>query len=529
MTQAEGPKRARYSGLPSYNTPLDLPSDQADQAAGVGCSTSGGAPGVAGTIETVSTNAELLRCQLGAVEALYGVYKVEHYALLEEMRLAHGSFKVTGRAALKDEPKLGAHASSMGAHGQAHASVPAAGGAAASAAHCTPPAPPAPASMRELLASKRARDVAMRAAVAAAPKTEESQGGEAPGPAAPAPPGADDSDLEGGSPGPAATFTGLASSAATPAPPHGASSAHAFQGHDSPAGVSLNAWVRPGGAPPGGTPQSSAPTFSRLGAQPAAAAAAQQCEGRGEHSAGAAGCSGRGEPPALARGGEGCASAADVRAGGGGAPAAASLAMAGYGEPLLGYGSDADPGEYTDLEDEVLRPGGGAPAAPDGQAGAPSAAQWRTRFRAAGGHVAALESLASAVSQQQLDGFGGAGCSALAALVTRSGRFLITRPTVLLGRGSGSKGAVDVDLSAATPAAKVSRRQAFLSLQPDGRFVLENIGRRPLHIDGRPLPQFASADLGHLSLLEAGGVRALFMVNAAAVKRALARSARLAV
>ena len=127
-----------------------------------------------------------------------------------------------------------------------------------------------------------------------------------------------------------------------------------------------------------------------------------------------------------------------------------------------------------------------------------------------------LEAVASTASQEELDADG-----ALAALCSRHGRYFIRRTTVLIGRGSDTKGAVDVDLSmagstalenaagaedgqegelagagtatisgtAAAAAAKVSRRQAFLSLRPDGSWWLENVGRRKLSVDGSVLGQ----------------------------------------
>jgi hypothetical protein len=138
--------------------------------------------------------------------------------------------------------------------------------------------------------------------------------------------------------------------------------------------------------------------------------------------------------------------------------------------------------------------------------------------------VMGLEALASASTQQELDGE-----QALASLSGCSGRFLVRRATVLLGRSSEAKGSVDVDLSREGPATKVSRRQAFLALRPDGGFHVENVGRQALYVDGSQVPQFCSAAVGHLSVLEVGGARLLFMVNPQAVDRILRRSSRLAV
>ncbi len=92
-------------------------------------------------------------------------------------------------------------------------------------------------------------------------------------------------------------------------------------------------------------------------------------------------------------------------------------------------------------------------------------------------------------------------------------------------KGSEAEAAAGRDVAARA----VSRRQAFLSLQPDGSFRIENVGRCAMAVDGAPLAQFASAALAHGSLIEVGGIVALlFTVNAEAVKRCLRRTARFA-
>ena len=45
-------------------------------------------------------------------------------------------------------------------------------------------------------------------------------------------------------------------------------------------------------------------------------------------------------------------------------------------------------------------------------------------------------------------------------------------------------------------------------------------------MDGTAVDQFGSIGLKHLSFIEVGGLRLLFMVNSAAVDRVLRRSAR---
>ncbi|KAL6754529.1 hypothetical protein V8C86DRAFT_2700283 [Haematococcus lacustris] len=146
---------------------------------------------------------------------------------------------------------------------------------------------------------------------------------------------------------------------------------------------------------------------------------------------------------------------------------------------------------------------------------------WRMRFATQLPVLLQLEALAGACTEQELDSMG-----ALACLAGRCGRYLIHRTTVVLGRSTEGKGEVDVELGEAGPATKVSRRQAYLVLGPDGSFVLHNTGRRPLHVDGQLLQQFDSCLLQQLSLVEVAGLQLLFMINTAAVARVLRRTSR---
>ncbi|KAJ9509313.1 hypothetical protein QJQ45_001761 [Haematococcus lacustris] len=107
------------------------------------------------------------------------------------------------------------------------------------------------------------------------------------------------------------------------------------------------------------------------------------------------------------------------------------------------------------------------------------------------------------------------------------GAMPVPQADVLAGHAlQKGKGEVDVELGEAGPATKVSRRQAYLVLGPDGSFVLHNTGRRPLHVDGQLLQQFDSCLLQQLSLVEVAGLQLLFMINTAAVARVLRRTSR---
>ena len=91
---------------------------------------------------------------------------------------------------------------------------------------------------------------------------------------------------------------------------------------------------------------------------------------------------------------------------------------------------------------------------------------------------------------------------------------------------------LDADLSQAAGAGaggeeaarKVSRQQARLELGADGKWSLTATGRRALSVDGAKLCKGERCELRHLSLVEAGGIRMMFVVNSRAVRRAMARS-----
>ena len=86
---------------------------------------------------------------------------------------------------------------------------------------------------------------------------------------------------------------------------------------------------------------------------------------------------------------------------------------------------------------------------------------------------------------------------------------------------------VDIDLTQEGDAKKVSRQQAQLALHADGQFLLTNIGRRTVCVNGAQVVQHRSIKLDHLNLLDLAGIRLLFVVNHLAVHRMVARSQNL--
>ena len=196
------------------------------------------------------------------------------------------------------------------------------------------------------------------------------------------------------------------------------------------------------------------------------------------------------------------------------------VSMEGQGQRPAGdsfpvyFGGDDPPAEFSDAEELIL----GLPATAPCEAGERHAAWLEEHLE----DLQQLEVLASCTTEQDLEAEG-----SLACLSGRTGRYLCKRVVVSLGRSTETKGEVDIDLSREGPSHAVSRRQAYISLKADGHFHICNTGRQGMCVNDTPLLQFQSVQLPHLSLLEVGNLRFLFLVNRAAVDRVLRRTAKL--
>jgi len=136
-----------------------------------------------------------------------------------------------------------------------------------------------------------------------------------------------------------------------------------------------------------------------------------------------------------------------------------------------------------------------------------------------------LEASAAAASSRELDRRG-----AVAALCGTNARYLLRRTAVTIGRGADS--GVDVDLTGegGDAAAKtVSRQQAQVFLDADGRFKVRCTGRRLMSVNGQSLIKGQITLLPHLSLIRIGPLALMFVVNNEAVDRLMKRSAALTV
>ncbi|PAA54470.1 hypothetical protein BOX15_Mlig002655g11 [Macrostomum lignano] len=78
------------------------------------------------------------------------------------------------------------------------------------------------------------------------------------------------------------------------------------------------------------------------------------------------------------------------------------------------------------------------------------------------------------------------GRPGLALLKGTRASFLISGVCVSLGRRTDAC-AVDIDLGLEGPSGKISRLHAFLRLLESGAFQLENVGRRPVFVNGEPV------------------------------------------
>ena len=74
---------------------------------------------------------------------------------------------------------------------------------------------------------------------------------------------------------------------------------------------------------------------------------------------------------------------------------------------------------------------------------------------------------------------------------------------ITLGRATREQ-SIDVDLSLEGPAWKISRRQGVIKLRNNGDFFIANEGKRPIHIDGKPVLAGNKQKLFDNSVVEVG-------------------------
>ncbi|XP_070187685.1 microspherule protein 1-like isoform X2 [Littorina saxatilis] len=100
----------------------------------------------------------------------------------------------------------------------------------------------------------------------------------------------------------------------------------------------------------------------------------------------------------------------------------------------------------------------------------------------------------------------------LAVLRGRLVRYLMRSREITLGRATREQ-SIDVDLSLEGPAWKISRRQGVIKLRNNGDFFIANEGKRPIHIDGKPVLAGNKQKLFDNSVVEISCLRFIFLIN----------------
>ncbi|KAI1731647.1 FHA domain-containing protein [Ditylenchus destructor] len=100
----------------------------------------------------------------------------------------------------------------------------------------------------------------------------------------------------------------------------------------------------------------------------------------------------------------------------------------------------------------------------------------------------------------------------IAVLRGRSVTFDIRKDKALIGR-STRRHRVDVNLTLEGPSARVSRKQALMKLYDNDEFILHNLGKQTIYVDGKSLLQGDKARLHNNSIIEIALIRLHFIPN----------------
>ncbi|CAK8562187.1 unnamed protein product [Lathyrus sativus] len=108
---------------------------------------------------------------------------------------------------------------------------------------------------------------------------------------------------------------------------------------------------------------------------------------------------------------------------------------------------------------------------------------------------------------------------ALAVFYGRTLKKYIEKSEVIIGRSTADTD-VDIDLArAAKDAHKISRRQASIKMDANGSFIIKNLGKRTLYLNGKEVPKGQMRGLSAGSLIEIWGLAFIFDVNKKCVER----------
>uniref|UniRef100_A0A2P2HZL9 Microspherule protein 1-like n=1 Tax=Hirondellea gigas TaxID=1518452 RepID=A0A2P2HZL9_9CRUS len=127
-------------------------------------------------------------------------------------------------------------------------------------------------------------------------------------------------------------------------------------------------------------------------------------------------------------------------------------------------------------------------------------------------HLSVLVDTVTGISPPDFD------VNTLAVLRGRLVRYLMRSDNITLGRKAAGVN-VDVDLTLEGPAWKISRRQGIISLRENGEFLLQNEGKRPVFVDGKPVLPGTNCRLLNNAVIEISTLKFMFLINAGLVNK----------
>ncbi|KAJ7944207.1 Forkhead-associated (FHA) domain [Quillaja saponaria] len=126
-----------------------------------------------------------------------------------------------------------------------------------------------------------------------------------------------------------------------------------------------------------------------------------------------------------------------------------------------------------------------------------------------------LEQCAQSFTQRAI-----ASQGALAVLYGRYLKHYIKKAEVLVGRETDDI-AVDIDLGREGRANKISRRQALIKMEKNGSFILKNLGKSSIFLNGKEVASGQLRSLSSSSLIEIREMAFIFEINNKSVRRFL--------
>ncbi|GAV72186.1 FHA domain-containing protein/MCRS_N domain-containing protein, partial [Cephalotus follicularis] len=109
---------------------------------------------------------------------------------------------------------------------------------------------------------------------------------------------------------------------------------------------------------------------------------------------------------------------------------------------------------------------------------------------------------------------------ALAILFGRRLKYYMKETEVVLGRATDEVD-VDIDLGREGPAHQISRRQALIKIERDGSFILKNLGKSSIYLNGKEVATGRHMNITSSSLIEIRDMSFVFEINHRTVKRYL--------